>query len=395
MPHPDEGLIHAWLDGELDAAESARIEALVRSDPEWAAAAAEARGLAAASARIIAALDDVGGTSRPGEATAPAGMAPRRRRPWWMMRAAALLVVVAGTAIVLRRTAPDESRGTTPEDVRRSAPAQQEERSTAPARAKGALDEDRRSGAVEPKAAGQRDQAGALAGGVTAGGAAGGGAAAGGTAVSGAAVGRTTSVSAPVAGAPETRAPVASAPETRAPVASAPETRAPVAGTEGRAALAAATEATLKTAAKDEQLSRLVCYEMVGDEPVSGLDKSARANALAAPRTVARADSLAAAAPAARKGLALVEPANRLRSAEADLAERPAAPVPAALSARLPLQALLRKQGPDTILVTWRDGGEAVTARAVARGDTLIGNASAAGRAPRAFLAVRTACPRP
>ena len=385
MPHPDEGLIHAWLDGELDAAESARIEALVRSDPEWAAAAAEARGLVAASARIIAALDDVGGTSRPGEATAPAGMAPRRRRPWWMMRAAALLVVVAGTAIVLRRTAPDESRGTTPEDVRRSAPAQQEERSTAPARAKGALDEDRRSGAVEPKAAGQRDQAGALAGGVTAGGAAGGGAAAGGTAVSGAAVGRTTSVSAPVAGAPETRA----------PVASAPETRAPVAGTEGRAALAAATEATLKTAAKDEQLSRLVCYEMVGDEPVSGLDKSARANALAAPRTVARADSLAAAAPAARKVLALVEPANRLRSAEADLAERPAAPVPAALSARLPLQALLRKQGPDTILVTWRDGGEAVTARAVARGDTLIGNASAAGRAPRAFLAVRTACPRP
>ena len=55
MPHPDEGLIHAWLDGELDAAESARIEALVRSDPEWASAAAEARGLAAASARIIAA----------------------------------------------------------------------------------------------------------------------------------------------------------------------------------------------------------------------------------------------------------------------------------------------------------------------------------------------------
>ncbi|HVZ48875.1 MAG TPA: zf-HC2 domain-containing protein, partial [Gemmatimonadaceae bacterium] len=59
MSHPDEGLIHAWLDGELDAAEAARVEALVRDDPGWAAAAAEARGLIAASGRIVGALDDV------------------------------------------------------------------------------------------------------------------------------------------------------------------------------------------------------------------------------------------------------------------------------------------------------------------------------------------------
>ena len=44
MSHPDEGLIQAWLDGELDAAEAARIVRLVREDATWAAAAAEARG---------------------------------------------------------------------------------------------------------------------------------------------------------------------------------------------------------------------------------------------------------------------------------------------------------------------------------------------------------------
>jgi len=28
MPHPDEGLIHAWLDGELDAAATGTFPAL-------------------------------------------------------------------------------------------------------------------------------------------------------------------------------------------------------------------------------------------------------------------------------------------------------------------------------------------------------------------------------
>ena len=50
MSRPDEGMIHAWLDRELDAADAARIEALVRDDAEWAAAAAAARGFIAASA---------------------------------------------------------------------------------------------------------------------------------------------------------------------------------------------------------------------------------------------------------------------------------------------------------------------------------------------------------
>lgn len=68
MSRPDEGMIHAWLDGELDAGESKRIEQLVATDPEWAAAAAEARGLVAASSRILGALDSV-----------PAKVAPKAR----------------------------------------------------------------------------------------------------------------------------------------------------------------------------------------------------------------------------------------------------------------------------------------------------------------------------
>ena len=130
MSHPDEGLIHAWLDGELDATEAARIEALVRDDPAWGAAAAEARGLVAASARIIGALDHVpanvvpktAGAARPAAVAAAGGRnatstsAPTRRLPWWTMRAAAVLVVATGSVVVFSRTSPNET-GATPADV--------------------------------------------------------------------------------------------------------------------------------------------------------------------------------------------------------------------------------------------------------------------------------------
>ena len=101
MQHPDEGLIHAWLDGELDAAEAARVEALVSSDPAWAAAAAEARGLIAATARIVGALDHVPANVIPG--AQPSRSATRQ----WMWRAAAALVLVAGSAVVLERQSPE------------------------------------------------------------------------------------------------------------------------------------------------------------------------------------------------------------------------------------------------------------------------------------------------
>ncbi len=96
MSHPDEGLIHAWLDGQLPPEEAARVEQLVASDAEWAAAAAEARGLIAASARILSALDDVPSQVIPTAAPAP------RRMPWWLRAAAAVVLVAGGSYAVMR-----------------------------------------------------------------------------------------------------------------------------------------------------------------------------------------------------------------------------------------------------------------------------------------------------
>ena len=55
--HPDEGTIHAWLDGALDASESARLEAHVRACAECTAHVAEARGLIAGASRVVGLLD--------------------------------------------------------------------------------------------------------------------------------------------------------------------------------------------------------------------------------------------------------------------------------------------------------------------------------------------------
>jgi len=98
MQHPDEGTIHAWIDGELTADEASALEAHAGTCAECAAAIAEARGLVAASSRIVNALDVVPGGVIP--ATAP------RRRPWYMttqVRAAAAVLLVAGASAVLLR----------------------------------------------------------------------------------------------------------------------------------------------------------------------------------------------------------------------------------------------------------------------------------------------------
>lgn len=102
MSRPDEGLIHTWLDGECSPDEAARIERLVATDPDWAAAVAEARGLVAASARIVQALDVVPKAMPAGSRAAPASLrrVPFRVRPW--MRVAAGLVLVVGTSYLLR-----------------------------------------------------------------------------------------------------------------------------------------------------------------------------------------------------------------------------------------------------------------------------------------------------
>lgn len=118
MPRPDEGLIHAWLDGQLPPDEVARIEGLAATDPEWAVAVAEARGLVAASSRILSALDRV-----------PAGVVPKgttsrtTRMPWWTKIAAAVVVVVGGSVVVMQN-APDGrmSASSTKQDAAQPSP---------------------------------------------------------------------------------------------------------------------------------------------------------------------------------------------------------------------------------------------------------------------------------
>ena len=96
MQHPDEGLIHTWLDGELPAEEASSLEAHVAECSECSAKVAEARGLVAASSRVVSALDLV-----------PSGVIPAttpKRRPWYassQLRAAAAVVIVAGTSFLL------------------------------------------------------------------------------------------------------------------------------------------------------------------------------------------------------------------------------------------------------------------------------------------------------
>lgn len=103
MQHPDEGMIHSWLDGALNAEEATQMESHVATCPSCATAVAEARGFIAASSRILTALDDV-----------PRGVLPavpaRKRdlRVFW--RAAAAMLVVAGGSLVVMREGGQDAR---------------------------------------------------------------------------------------------------------------------------------------------------------------------------------------------------------------------------------------------------------------------------------------------
>src|SRR5437763_11225994 len=79
--HPNEGTIHAWLDGALDAEEAARVEEHIAQCATCSAAVAEARGLVAGASRILGALDYVPGDVTPRSAAFDArAQATRRRR---------------------------------------------------------------------------------------------------------------------------------------------------------------------------------------------------------------------------------------------------------------------------------------------------------------------------
>lgn len=100
--HPDEGSIHAWLDGELDASEAALLDEHVRGCAECGVRVAEARGLAAGASRVIGQLD-----AAPARLIQPATTPTMgdNRLMWRLMRvtparasiAAALLVAVGIT----------------------------------------------------------------------------------------------------------------------------------------------------------------------------------------------------------------------------------------------------------------------------------------------------------
>jgi hypothetical protein len=156
MSHLDEGTLHAWLDGALPPDESARIEAHVAECATCAAAAADARGVIAASSRILSALDDVPGDVIP----AGAGGAEvrslaelraarsRQRTTRWARRfapIAAVLAFVAVGIVVARhpRAAMDSAARTTLTTAPAAAPELSPQRPPAAADARAA-------GPVEP-----------------------------------------------------------------------------------------------------------------------------------------------------------------------------------------------------------------------------------------------------
>ena len=133
--HPEEGLIHAWLDDALGAAEAERLDAHVRGCAECQARVAEARGLIAGASRIVAALDDAPAGTRPGWATsAPTDASPSsdvtpitrgadalpQRSLWRWLRVtpgraalAATILVAIGITLTHERVAEDSVRSVT------------------------------------------------------------------------------------------------------------------------------------------------------------------------------------------------------------------------------------------------------------------------------------------
>jgi hypothetical protein len=112
MVHPDEGTIHAWLDGALAPDEALRVEAHVQGCETCGAAIAEARGFIAASSRILSALDDVPSAVIPSEGhTQPtvahirrADQQRKRRLRQTFAMAATLLLMLSGGLFVVNQT---------------------------------------------------------------------------------------------------------------------------------------------------------------------------------------------------------------------------------------------------------------------------------------------------
>jgi hypothetical protein len=139
MQHLDEGTIHAWLDGALPPEEATSLEEHIAECDACARAIGEARGLIAASSRILSALDVVPAGVLP-PAPADAGLAPvrapRRWLPPYARVAAAVVFVAAGAFVVMQsRESRTESRmaSSASNDTAQAAPSTELQPPAAPA----------------------------------------------------------------------------------------------------------------------------------------------------------------------------------------------------------------------------------------------------------------------
>jgi hypothetical protein len=125
MQHLDEGTIHAWLDDALPPTEAAEVAAHVEQCARCAEAVAEARGLMAASSRILSALDVIPGDVIP---ATPQKSQPARRTQRWYQRsgvraATAMAAAAVGIFWIVQETRPSLSSTPSESSVARATQA--------------------------------------------------------------------------------------------------------------------------------------------------------------------------------------------------------------------------------------------------------------------------------
>lgn len=107
MPHPDEGQIQAWLDGELEPEAGSGVGEHMESCTDCAAAADLLRRQSDGFSRAMLAIDEEAVTvADPGPLPVAAALSAVRRHPvratgWSLARAAGLVLVAAGAAAAL------------------------------------------------------------------------------------------------------------------------------------------------------------------------------------------------------------------------------------------------------------------------------------------------------
>jgi hypothetical protein len=107
MPHPDEGQIQAWLDGELEPEAGFGVRHHVEACVDCATLAEALRGQSQGFSRAMVVLDDEAlNLADPGPLPVAAALSPVPRHPvratgWSLARAAGLVLVAAGAAAAL------------------------------------------------------------------------------------------------------------------------------------------------------------------------------------------------------------------------------------------------------------------------------------------------------